>query len=273
MTTTVAQPTFKDLPASGTTFVNVLRSEWVKLWSVRSTAWTLFATTFVTLGFTTLIAWGSEHSYGHPQGPDPTTFDPTSTSLAGIAFGQLAMAVLGTLVLTSEYSSGGIRTTFTAVPQRLKVIFAKFLNFAVVSLVVGLINCFACFYIGQLFYSRKHIEAHLGDPHVLRAVIGGGFYLMGSGLFGFALGALLRKTAAAVSAAAALLFVLPLLSNALPGKWGDTITHYFTSNAGGHITDVLPSDGLGPYTGYAVFTVEWAIVLALGAYLIRRNDA
>jgi ABC-2 type transport system permease protein len=273
MTTTVAQPSPLDLPAGGTTFINVLRSEWVKFWSVRSTMWTLIATFVVTVGFSTLICWANEHNYGTDRGPDPKTFDPTSTSQSGILFGQLAIAVLGALIVTTEYSSGGIRTTFTAVPNRLKVIGAKFVSFTVVALVMGLVISFLNFYIGGLFFSRKHIEAHLGDPHVLRAVTGAGLYIAASGLFGFALGVLLRKTAAAVSAAAGLLFVLPLMSNALPGGWGDAITRYFTINAGVHIIEVVPSSGLGPYFGYFIFTVEWLAILILGAWLVQRRDA
>jgi ABC-2 type transport system permease protein len=269
VTTTLASSARTDLPAGGTTYPNVVRSEWVKLWSLRSTFWTILATFIVSVGFTTLIAWGTTANWDQVTQP----FDPTSTSLAGIAFGQLAIAVLGALVVTSEYSSGGIRTTFTAVPQRLKVVGAKLLAFAVVALATGVVTCFTSFFIGQIFFATKNAEAHLGDPHVLRAVIGGGLYIAGSGLFGFALGTLVRKTAAAVTAAAALLFVLPLMSNLLPGSWGDTVTHYFTSNAGGHITDVVSQSGLGPWYGYGVFTVEWALVLVAGALLIRRRDA
>jgi ABC-2 type transport system permease protein len=260
-----------ELHAGGTTYVNVLRSEWVKLWSLRSTRWTIIATIVVTLAFTTLVSWAIQNSYNDPDF-DRRGFDPTAASMFGVLFGQLGMAVLGALVITGEYTTCGIRTTFTAVPHRLKVVAAKFLVFGVVALVTGLVTCFSSFFIGQLFFATRDAEAHLSDPHVLRAVIGGGLYIAGSGMFGFALGALLRKTAAAVTAAAALLFVLPLLSNVIPGSLGDKITNYFTANAGGQIMNVLPTDGLAPWTGYAVFTVEWVILLVIGAYLIERID-
>ena len=260
-----------ELHAGGTTFPNVLRSEWVKLWSLRSTMWTVIATVLVTLIFTALISWAIVANFDDPSF-DKSTFDPTNSSLFGVVFGQLAIAVLGALVITGEYSTGGIRTTFTSVPHRLKVVGAKFVAFGVVAVVTGVVTCFLAFYVGQLIYSSKDAEANIGDPHVLRAVVGGGLYIAGSGMFGFALGTLLRKTAAAVTAAAALLFVLPLLSNAIPGSIGDTITKYFTANAGGQITNVLPTDQLSPWAGYAVFTVEWAILLAIGAYLIERID-
>jgi ABC-2 type transport system permease protein len=262
------------LQATGNTMLNVIRSEWTKLWSVRSTRWTLLSTILVTWALTVLIAWGTVANWDEVSPQDRATFDPTSQSLAGIVLGQFAIAVLGALVITSEYSTGGIRTTFTAVPARLKVLSAKFVTFLVVALVTGLLTSFVAFFLGQLFYATKDVEAHLSDPHVLRAVIGGGLYIAGSGMFGFAFGALLRKTAAAISVAIAMLFVLPLLSNALPGKWGDTITRYFTMNAGSHITDVRRAeDALSPWAGYAVFTLEWALVLAVGAYLVNSRDA
>src|SRR3954453_8329860 len=272
-TATIGTQSRPEIRAGGTTLVNVIRSEWTKLWSVRSTMWTVLATMLATWAFTGLIAWGTVANWDQVDPQDRATFDPTSQSLAGIILGQFGSTVLGALVISSEYSTGGIRTTFTAVPTRLKVVAAKLATFGVVALVTGVITSFVAFYLGQLFYSTKDIEAHLGDPHVLRAVFGGGLYIAGSGMFGFAFGALLRKSAAAISSAVAMLFVLPLLSNALPGKWGDAITRYFTMNAGGHITDTRPTEGLGPGMGYGVFTLEWLVILLVGAYLIQRRDA
>ncbi len=272
-TATIAVQSRPEIPAGGTTLVNVIRSEWTKLWSVRSTMWTILATMLVTWAFTVLIAWGTVANWDQMSPQDRATFDPTSQSLVGIVLGQFGITVLGALVITGEYSTGGIRTTFTAVPTRLKVVTAKFATFGVVGLLTGVVTSFVAFFLGQLFYSTKHVEAHLGDPHVLRAVFGGGLYIVGSGMFGFAFGALLRKSAAAISIAVAVLFVLPLLSNALPGTWGHAITRYFTMNAGGHITDTKPTDGLGPWMGYGVFTLEWLVVLLIGAYLIQRRDA
>ena len=270
---TLAAQSRPELRAGGTTMLNVIRSEWAKMWSLRSTAWTLASTMLVTWAITVLIAWGTVANWDQVKPADKATFDPTTQSLAGMVLGQFAIAVLGALVITGEYSTGGIRTTFTAVPARLKVIFAKFLTFLVVAVATGMVASFVAFFLGQLFFSTKDIEAHLGDPNVLRAVFGGGLYLAGSGMFGFAFGALLRKTPAAISISIAVLFVLPLLANALPGAWGDAITRYFTMNAGQHITETRATEGLGPWMGYGVFTVEWLVVLLIGAYLIQRRDA
>lgn len=264
-----------EVAAGETTFGHVLRSEWTKFTSLRSTMWTLLATFVVTVGFSALISWGTSSNMDQLSAQDRATFDPTNNSLAGIAFGQLAIAVLGVLVISGEYSTGGIKATFTAVPQRVKVLLAKAFVLAGAALVVGVATSFVAFYVGQIFFAQQHIEAHLGDPHVLRAVIGGGLYILGSGMFGSALGALLRHTAGAVTAAVALLLVVPPLTNLLPGAWGDAITKYFTSNAGQQISAVIPQDtkSLSAWPGYAVFTIEWVVIAVAAAALVRRRDA
>jgi ABC-2 type transport system permease protein len=262
------------VPSSGTTFPNVVRSEWTKLWSVRSTRWTLLATISVSLAFTTLFAWGQTANWSQVDAQERANFDATSNSLGGLYFGQLAIAVLGALVITAEYSTGGIRTTLTAVPQRLKVLLAKGLTFAVVAVVVGVLTSFAAFFIGQAFFATKGVEAHLADPGVLRAVVGGGLYILGCGMLGFAVGSLLRHSAGAITTAVGLLFVLPLLSNLLPGDWGKTVREYFFSNAGGQITTVRQDPNLlAPWNGYLVFSIEWLAILIAGAILLRRRDA
>src|SRR3954463_4828506 len=262
------------MQASGNTMLNVIRSEWTKLWSVRSTRWTLLSTILITWAFTVLIAWGTVANWDEVSPQDRATFDPTSQSLAGIVLGQFAIAVLGALVITAEYSTGGIRTTLTAVPQRLKVLFAKGLTFGVVALVVGLVTSFTAFFVGQAFFATVGVEAHLGDPGVMRAVIGGGLYILGCGMLGFAVGSVLRHSAGSITTAIGLLFVLPILSNLLPGDWGKTIREYFFSNAGGQITTIRQDpDLLTPWNGYLVFTLEWLAILVVGAILLRRRDA
>lgn len=273
--TSPARAGTSDSATGGATFPHVLRSEWTKFWSLRSTTWTLLATFVVTVGFSALISWGTSTNLDQLSAHQRATFDPTNNSLAGLAFGQLAIAVLGVLVISGEYSTGGIKATFTAVPQRIKVLLAKGLVLAGAALVVGVLTSFAAFYVGQLFFARQHVEAHLGDPHVLRAVVGGGLYVLGSAMFGFALGGLLRHTAGAITAAVALLLVMPPLTQLLPGGWGDAVTKYFTSNAGQQITQVIRQDNktLTAWPGYAVFTVEWLIILVAAAALVRRRDA
>jgi ABC-type transport system involved in multi-copper enzyme maturation permease subunit len=264
------------VPPATDRFDRLLLSEWTKLWSVRSTFWTLLVLFVVTVGFAALATWGTMQGVDANAESVPAEFDSTSLTLAGLTFGQLAAAVLGAMVISSEYSTGGIRSTLTAVPGRLRLLLAKALVYVAVAFVVGLVTCLASFFLGQVFLHEEY-RVSLGDPGVTRAVIGGALYVAGSGMFGFALGALVRHTAGAITAAVALLLVLPPLTLLLPGDWGDTVTRHFTSNAGQQITsathvNTVPAV-LGPWEGYAWFTLEWVVLLVVAAVLMRRRDA
>ena len=253
---------------------NVIRSEWTKLWSVRSTPWSLLILIVITAGVSVLLSWGQSTHLSDMSASDRATLDVTYSSFAGLTFGQLAIAVLGVLVVTSEYSTGDVKATFTAVPNRLRVLLAKGLIFAVVAFVVGIITAFAAFYAAEPFWAHQHLAAHLSDPGVLRAVIGAALYILGSGMFGFALGAIIRHTAGAITTAVAFLLVVPLILNALPGSVGRWIFEHFTSNAGQQIvTTVQQNKALTPWTGYITFTIWWVVPLILGAFLIKRRDA
>lgn len=256
------------------TLADVVRSEWTKFWSVRSTAWTLLLVVVLTVGFGALFTWGTESSVEHLPPEALADFDAASTSLAGLMFAQLAVAVLGVLVISSEYSTGGIRTSLTAVPKRMRLLAAKAIVLIVVSWIVGTVTSFLAFFIGQAILGIADLDTGIGDPDVLRAVLGGGLYVVASAMFGFALGALLRHTAGAVTIAVAMLLVIPPFLALLPGEWGKTIFHYFTSNAGQQITYVHQADGvLSPWTGYLVFTLWWVVILAVAAWLMNRRDA
>lgn len=254
--------------------VHVLRSEWTKLWSVRSTMWTLIILALLVIGFGVLISWGTETSFQQMPADQRASFDSTGTSLTGIVFGQLAVAVLGAMIITSEYSTGGIRTSLTAVPNRLRLLAAKAIVLAVVAWVVGTVVSFVAFFAGQAFLAKADLDTTLSEPGVLRAVLGGGLYLLGSAMFGFALGALLRHTPAAITLAVALLLIVPPFTQLLPGDWGKAIQKYFTSNAGQQIVFVTqPDNVLSPWAGYAVFTAYWVVILAVAGVLLQRRDA
>jgi ABC-type transport system involved in multi-copper enzyme maturation permease subunit len=253
---------------------NVIRSEWTKIWSVRSTPWTLLILVVATVGISVLASWGTSTHLNTLSAKDRATLDVTYNSLAGLTLGQLAIAVLGVLVVTTEYSTGGVKATFTAVPNRLRVLLAKGIVFAVIATAVGMITTFLAFYAAQPFWAHQHLAAHIGDPGVLRAIIGSGLYVLASGLFGFALGAVIRHTAGAITAAVALLLVVPPLTQLLPGGWGHDIYKVFTSNAGSMIaTTVQQPRSLTPWEGYFAMTVWWVVPLLIGAYLMKRRDA
>jgi ABC-2 type transport system permease protein len=280
--TQIAAPSVNSLPSpvSKVTFGGALRSEFTKIRSVRSTYWTLLAMIVLTVGLGAVASYGTTKSH---QGP---FFDPASWSLGGLVLTQLVIGVLGTLVITSEYSTGMIRTSLAALPQRGLLVAAKVAVFAAVAFVTGLISSFASFFIGQAIMSSHHTNTTLSHPGVLRAVIGGALFLTVCGLLALGIGLLIRHTAGAVSVVAALLFVLPLLGNLLPHSLQDHVNKWLPTVAGAQIwTAVHPphsnspsplgTGGLmfAPWTGFAVFCGYAAIAIVAGLILFRKRDA
>ena len=189
------------------TFANALRSERIKLTSVRSTWITIAVTLVLGIGVGTLISYLSGSHYASSL-QDRTGWDPTAVSFRALTIAQLAIAVLGVLVVTSEYSSGMIRVSLAAVPKRSRFLASKAVVFTTVALVVGEVTAFAAFLLGQLVIGTNAPHTDLAAHGVLRAVIGAGLYLAVIGLLATAIGTIVRSTAAGISAIVALLFVL-----------------------------------------------------------------
>jgi ABC-2 type transport system permease protein len=250
-----------------------VRSEITKIRSTRSTYWTLLALIVVTVGFGALASWGAA-SHGDGHGPG---FDPTQRSLGGLYIGQLIIAVLGALAITSEYSTGMIRTSLTAMPRRGTMFAAKALVFGAVALVTGLITSFGAFFLGQALMSGQHISATLGQPHVLRAVLGGALFLTVCGLLAFGIGMILRHTAGAITASIGLLFVLSILVNFLPQSWQLNLDKWMPALAGSQIWTTRPSTDstpmFAPWTGFAVFAGYAAVAMIAGLIVFRKRDA
>src|ERR1019366_5015583 len=202
---------------------------------------------------------------------------PAQRSLFGLYFGQLVIAVLGAVTITSEYATDMIRTSLTAMPRRGTMFAAKAVVFAAVALVTGLICSFGAFFTGQALMSGQHINATLGQPHVLRAVVGGALFLAACGMLAYGIGAILRHTAGAITASIVLLFVVSILVNALPGSWQDHVDKWVPAIAGSQIWAVKASGGnppmFAPWTGFAVFCGYAAIAMIAGLILSRRRDA
>lgn len=252
----------------------VVQSEWTKLRTLRSTLFSLAAAVVFLIGFSILVSSLIAANWPPPDAHDVQTFDPVGVSLAGGFFAQLALGVLGVMLVTGEYSTGMIRATLTAVPKRIPVLWAKALVYGLTCLVLTLLSVFAAFFIGQAILSSKDIEASFGDPGVARVVFGAALYLVGVGLLGLALGALLRNTAGAISALFGLLFVVPVVVHFLPASWNDAIAKYLPSNAGQVITDLHPGpNSLGPWTGLLVFFLYAAVGLVLAGVSLVRRDA
>lgn len=261
-------------PATGSArsrLTDILRSETCKLLTVRSTYWTLLAALAANVVFAALAA---VFLPGQLTAPEKATFDVTRVSLIGIHLSQIAFGVLGVLVITSEYSTGMIRATFSAVPQRRTLLAAKTVVFATTALTVGVISSFAAYFTFQLFLSDNSLQSSIADPGVLRAVIGGGLFLTVLGLLGLGLGAIIRASAGAIAAVFGLLFVPPILLELLPQTWRTTAGPYVPMEAGGQIFALHHEAGaLGVWTGFGLFCLYAATALGLGFTLISRRDA
>jgi ABC-2 type transport system permease protein len=261
-------------PPSGGAIRGALASEATKLRSVRSTVWTLVVAVVATVGIGALITTARVSRWSELSVRERLSLDPTTISLRGVFLAQLAIGVLGVLVISSEYTTGMIRTTFAAVPTRPLVLFAKAATFTVVAFFVSTAACFAAFLIGQSILSAKHANVTLSDPGVMRAVIGAGTYLTLVGLLGLGLGTLLRRTAGAIATLFGLVLVLPALTEALPSPWNTDVGKLLPINAGRALFAVRPStDLLSPGQGLFVLLVTIAVVLVVATVALMRRDA
>lgn len=262
------------VPYSDVTQARVLRSEWIKLRTLRSTFYTLIAGMVALIGFGVLFCAVTANRWPHMSAGDRADFEPGQTSLQGFFLAQLAVGVLGVLMITGEYATGMIRATLAAVPRRLPVLWAKAGLYAAVTWVLMTAGALVAFLIGQALLSPKHIGASLSDPGMTRMVLGAGLYLTVVGLLGVAIGALVRNTAGGIAAVFGLLLVLPVLAEALPSSWGDSINKYLPSNAGQSLISLhQEAHTLAPWSGFLVFCLYAAAALAAAAVLLKRRDA
>jgi ABC-2 type transport system permease protein len=254
----------------GTQFLRLVPTEWTKLRSVRSTMWTLLSTLVVSIGLPMLIAWAI---VSDPKGPGPD-FRADTFSLFSLFLAQLIVGALGVMVISAEYSTGTIRATLTATPQRLSMLVAKTVTFAVVLAVVSFVTTFAAYLAVQPILNTKDLGMALGQGQSLRIVVQCALYLVCVGLLGLGIGAILRHTAAGISTVVGLLFVVPILSNFLPQSWQEGWVKYQPGNAlNGILIDRPDPHTLSPWSSLAVFAV-WALVaLVIGALLLQRRDA
>jgi len=266
------------LPSGRYTLAGALRSEWTKLRSVRSTSWSLVATAVLTIAIGILATSTEAGRWAHANAGDRLAFDPTSLSLAGFLFGQLAIGVLGVLMVSAEYSTGTIRATFGAIPNRTLVLAAKVAVFSVVAFVIGEALAFSSFFIGQAVLSGSAPTAALSQPGVLRAVVGGGLFLTVLGLFAVGLGSIVRHSAGAITAFVAIFFVIPLIVEALPSTIKDAVGKYLPDNIGATMTTVkqgfrtdVPT--FSPWVSFGLLCAYAAVTLAIGGILLARRDA
>ncbi|MCH6163828.1 ABC transporter permease subunit [Streptomyces marispadix] len=256
------------------TQARVLISEWVKLRTVRSTFFTLVAATIAMVGLGPLFAEVTADRWPDLTAAERAAYEPAALSLVGYYLAQLAIGVLGVLVITGEYSTGMIRATLSAVPRRLPVLWAKAAVYGTVVWVLMTAASLAAFVVSQDLLKPTGIGTSLADPGVTRVVLGNGLYLTMLGLLSVGIGALIRNTAGGTTTVFGLLLVVPEVVKTLPAHWAETIGEYLPNNAGRAVTVLHPGPGsLAPWTGFAVLCLYAAVALAAAAVTLKRRDA
>jgi len=252
-----------------------LSSEWIKIRSLRSTWWALVAMVFFIVGLGPLFAAVRAHR-SNQLGPEGLGFitDPAEISLRGIFLGQLAVGVLGVLVVTGEYTTGMIRASLTALPRRWPVLAGKAVVLAAVALAITEAASFAAFFAGQAALASTHHQASLSSPGALRACLGAGLYLTIIALLGVGLGFLLRSTAGGIATLVGIVLILPLLAAALPTPYSTDVIKYLPLTAGTQIIATrLDPTALAPWTGIGVAAGYAAAAMLGGLYMLHRRDA
>ncbi len=262
------------LPAGRYGLSGLLRSEWTKLRSVRSTMWTLGLTLVIGVTVSVIATASTRANWSSMSPASRTGFDPIGTSLVGVVFGQLTIGILGVLAMSAEYGTGTIRATFAAAPRRPLMLAAKAAVFGLVALVVSEIVAFGSFLVGQALLSAPATHATLSTPGAWRAVIGSGLFLCLIGLFSLGLATIIRHTAGAISAFAAILLVLPLIARALPPGLNHDVARFLPGQIGANMASGSPiAYSFAPWSGLAVLAGYTVALLALSAVLLVKRDA
>jgi ABC-2 type transport system permease protein len=254
----------------------LLRSECTKIRSVRSTTWSIAVLVVAAIGLNTLVVGVAIANWNTTSAATKQTYlaDPTGFLAAAIGIAQIPLCVLAVLVITSEYSTGMIRTSILAVPRRIPMLAAKAAVVAALAFAIGEVVAFASFLIAQPIIGH-HLPESLSDASTLRAVAGVGLYLTVLALFGFAIGAIIRHTGGAITAVVGLVVVARALGGLLPGSVGQHVSAYLPANAGLQITHAHQevTDLLSPWQGLGVFCLWTLALLAVAAFLLARRDA
>jgi len=262
-TITVAEPSVRGRYGLRQSF----RAERAKLFSIRSTWWTLLVTIVGTLVVTALsVSSSANHGRYWYQG-----FDPTNQALSGLAIAALAIGVLGALAFTSEYGSGTIRSSMAATPRRLEFLLAKLLVIGALALVVGEFLTFSCFALGHAILASSPVPAwSLSDPGVLRSLVGSGAAIGLLGLMGAAIGATVRRTAGAIGIYVTFLFLLPILLAKMPGNLSRFTPLLIIANSVAAVERQRAF--VSPALGFALLIGYTTAIILLGAAVVTRRD-
>lgn len=255
------------------TQARVIHSEWTKFQSLRSTRITLLVSVVLTIGVGALISAVIAAHWAQLGPAEKLRFNAVVSSLHGVRISQLAVGVLGVLLMSGEYATGMIRASLTVVPRRLPVLWAKIAVCVGVLGITSIASTFVAFFVGQSLLASKHLQVSISSPGALRMVIAAGVYLLLVGVIGVALGGLLRNTAAGISTFVALFFVIPPVLELLPTSWSNAIGPYLPSNAGEAFWGRPETAHLSPWAGLAVLCGWAAAAIVLAAIRLERTDA
>ncbi len=264
------------MPAGRYGIGGLIRSEWTKLRTVRSTMWTLGVTVVIGIGLCALVTAETRAHWSTMGLGNQLSFDPTATSLVGLFVGEFAIGILGVLVISAEYGTGTIRATFSGAPHRPLVLAAKAAIFGLVAFVVAEVVSFVSFFLGQVLLSAPATHATLSTPGAFRAVFGGGLFVCVLGLFALGLGVIIRHTAGAISAFIAILLVLPLITAALPTSIANDLRRFMPDRIGATMITVhgnLGANSFSPWVGLLVLALYAVAALVIGGALLVRRDA
>jgi len=264
---------------SGISIVSTTKSEWIKFRSVRSTLYNVITIFVLSIGLGALISFAAAHDYvAHPE--RQIDFEPLRFSLVGIFFAQFVVGVLGSMFITSEYSTGTIRTTLAAVPRRTMMVIGKIIVMLASVFVISELITFIAFLIGQAIFKANRSgnvsvpNLTLSSPGALRGVIFAGLYLVLLAAIGFGLGLILRKSVAAIVVFVVVLLVLPILAALLPSSWGNPILRYLPSELGRGMMSINQASGTFSPTGSLLVLSLYAVALVVGgAWLLNTRDA
>jgi ABC-2 type transport system permease protein len=271
------------------TFARVLHSEWIKMWSLRSTLWTLAAAIAVMGAVSNLAVFFTAREAFDPAtkpkdaAPLVAMVHDPSLILTGSELAKLVVAVLGVLIVTGEYSTGMIRSTLTAVPKRLPAFWGKALVLAAVTAGTAAVAVLLSWIVALPTLTAHHAALDLGDPQTQRILLGGVLYLVGISLLAFAIGALVRHSAGALATVLGLLLVVEVMFRTIPADFFRTVSPFLPGTAGHQLlvpqasidqaraTTTAPV--LGPWAGYGVMLAWVAVLLAAAGVTMRRRDA
>ncbi len=249
-------------------------SEWIKLFSVASTRRSLRLALIASVGVGAILCSTRVRGWASLSAADRATFDATATSLAGLIVAQILLGAMAARFVTTEFTTGMIRTTLVAVPRRWMVLAAKAAVVAVVTALAGLTASLGAFIVGQQVLARRHIEATLSSGPALRAVLAGGLAVAVVSLLGLAIGTVVRHPSASVAVYSLSLFGVNLLTAALPASTGNRVQAYLPEGAVQALSSVRPVAGSLSTAGEVAVLAVWALVgLVIAGTVFTRRDA